>query len=286
MRLLKSLDNLGNSVVRIDLIISLDIGYLGYYDFPTLTIAQKFEWLHGRKQVVLKDKHRGQLYQWLEASSSVDSGQETRLLILEDCMVLSPHWYDYVSAVLEHDNVIALQDSVTGWSLEIPIPWQSNGDTVRMFYKQFAAKSSVVLADIKRVRSFIPNLRIWKGFIEWFMSESENISNSLLAKTVAARLENRGNYTKWESGMWVTWFSYYIEINHSVRDAIGYIIKQSGFLCGKMQTTILDEWEKKGSGCYGEGVVESEIQDSKISDIYDPILIPDVLPTFRIVPVV
>ena len=283
-RLLMSLADVGNNVVRIDLFISLDIGKSGYYDLPTLMVARKFEWLHGKKQVLLKDRHRGQLYQWLEVHSSLDNIQATRVLILEDCMVLSPHWYEYLSAVLEHSSALALQEAVAGWSLEFPVPWRSRSDVVRLFYRQYAVKSSLVLASIKRVRSLIPNMRIWKGFVEWFLKEFKNVRNEFLYNTLAARLENRGVYTDWPREMWVTWFSYYLELNHPKHQIIGYIIRRSGFLCQKMHVALSKRRGKEGGNCYTEEVLASEmgIQDFKFSLRNDSIFIPKVVPKFKI----
>ncbi|KAI6655051.1 hypothetical protein LOD99_2340 [Oopsacas minuta] len=263
-RLLNSLLHIDNTNLRIDIIISIDRGNTGYYDVPTLAISNRYIWGFGKKRVVLKQTHTGQLYQWLEAIDFVNDNQSF-VLILEDSVVLARNWFNYVMSVLRHRKVESLYDRVAGWTLETPLV------------------TSIALAEMKRVRSFILIRSVWKLFLDWFKSESRNVSKHELSKTFVSRLENRGSYTNWESGLWITWYSYWISENFLRLNRFAYIINKSGNLCVELYTTFVKDWDKRNENCYGNQVLRNVVIVPSSLQIEDhTIMIPDRVPTYKI----
>ena len=271
-RLLISLLNVEYEGDRIDLVISLDIGYLGFYDLPTLILIKQLLWPHGKLKLVLKNKHRGQLNQWLEAYSSVDTKDISPILILEDSLMLSPFWYEYLKAVLSKSKSIQLHERIAGWSLEAPYPGQS-----------YTEDSSVMLANIRWVRSFVPVLNKWTSFLNWYNKESRNVPHYAFSKSPASYLDNRGNWSDWESSVWVSWYWYYLNLHSPEQQDILYIFDKRGSLAPKTRITYLN-WN--GYDCYREGTLESEVnfQNIDLSVKNHDIKIPEVIPTFSFEP--
>ena len=267
-RLLNSLINVEYEGDRIDLVISLDIGYLGFYDLPTLILIKQLLWPHGTLKLVLKDKHRGQLNQWLEAYSIVDTEDISPILILEDNVMLSPFWYEYLKGVLSKSNLTQLHERIAGWSLEAPYPGQS-----------YPEDSSVMLGNIRWVRSFVPVLNKWISFLKWYKNESRHVPKYAFSKSPASYLDNRGNWSNWESSVWVSWYWYYLNLHTPEHQDILYIFDKRGSLAPKTRTTYL-QWN--GNECYPEGTVESEVyfQDIDSSEKNHDIKIPEVIPKF------
>ena len=201
-RLLNSLRDANYHGDRIDLIISLDVGRMGYYDLPTLITSKQFLWTQGEKRVALKSTHRGQMYQWLEASSIVDDDGQTLMLVVEETVVLSPYWYEYLMAVLSHHPDVPPDEQIAGWSLEAPIGRYSEHFQPSQFFDLFAGKSSVVYSGIKPVRNFIPVRGIWNDFVKWFATKSETVTTDLLSDSIISRLLNLGSHSGWESKVW------------------------------------------------------------------------------------
>ena len=285
-RLLSSLLRLGDrdNASRIDIVIAVDRGHMGYFDLPTLKVAKEFIWEFGRKRVVLKERHTGQLYQWLEAYSYVGS-ESSFVLILEDSVVLSPDWFDYVMSVLRHDKVKQLYSRIAGWTLEAPILRQSPASSIVTFYKLASEKSSVILSEIKRVRSFIIIHNVWSSFLKWFEDESESVPKGLLDQVFAVRLENRGIYTDWAREMWISWFSYFLlQSMPSPIKHLGYIVSRSGSLCLRLQISFLKDWHEEKESCYGAGALVNEVGIRSVYSVKrqaSSVLIPDDIPVVR-----
>ena len=286
-RLLSSLLNTGNrdNVSRIDIVIAVDRGHTGYFDIPTVKVARGFVWEFGKKRVVLKERRTGQLHQWLEAYSYVESESSSFVLILEDSVVLSPGWFDYVMSVLRHNKVKLLYGRIAGWTLEAPIVRQSPASSILTFYKLASERSSVILSEIKRVRSLITIHSVWLSFLKWYKEESHNVPKGVLDRVFAVRLENRGIYTEWARGVWFSWFSYFLTENTPLRAQLGYIVSGSGSLCVRLQTSFIKDWHARNKSCYGAGVLTNDVGIRSVYSarkLMSPILIPDEIPVFRI----
>ena len=273
-RLLNSLLEVDYEGDRIDLVISLDIGYLGFYDLPSLILIKQLLWSHGTLKRVLKDKHRGQLNQWLEAYSSVDTEDDSPILILEDNLQLSPFWYEYLRGVLSKSNSRQLHEIIAGWSLEGPYPGQS-----------YPEDSSVMLGQIRWVRSFVPVLNKWTSFLKWYKKESRNVPRRAFLTSLAAQLDQRGNWSNWESSVWVSWYWYYLKMHSPEQQEILYIFDKRGSLASKTRITYLN-WDEN-IGCFQkEGTLESEVnfQGIDASEKNHDIKIPANIPTFNFEP--
>ena len=287
-RLLSSLLKIGNrgNTNAIDMVISVDRGHMGYFDLPTLIVANAFEWEFGRKKVVLKERHAGQLYQWLEAYGYTGNGSSF-VLILEDSVVLSPDWFDYVMSVLRHNKVKQLYSRIAGWTLEAPILRQSPSGSVASLYRLASQKSSVFVSELKRVRSFIIIPRVWRAFLKWYEEESGNVPVGVLDKLFVSRMENRGIYTEWSREIWISWFSYFLLQNMPSINQLGYIVTSSGGLCVRLQVSFLKRWDEKKESCYSAGEL---INDVGIRSVYrvrkhaSSVLVPDEIPVFRMGP--
>ena len=272
-RLLNSLVEVDYEGDRIDLVISLDIGYLGFYDLPSLILIKKLLWSHGTLKLVLKDKHRGQLDQWIEAYSCVDTKDESPVLILEDNLQLSPFWYEYLKGVLNKSNSRQLQERIAGWSLEAPYPGQS-----------CPKDSSVMLGQIRWIRSFVPVLSKWISFLKWYKKESKDVPYGAFSKSPASRLDQRGNWSNWESSMWVSWYWYYLKTHTPEQQEILYICDKRGSLASKTRISYLN-WG--GNVCFqNEGTLESEVnfQNIDASEKNHDIKISEEVPTFNFEP--
>ena len=273
-RLLNSLLEVDYEGDRIDLVISLDIGYLGFYDLPSLILIKQLLWSHGTLKRVLKDTHRGQLNQWLEAYSSVDTKDDSPILILEDNLQLSPFWYKYLKGVLSKSNSRQLHERIAGWSLEGPYPGQS-----------YPEDSSVMLGQIRWVRSFVPVLNKWTSFLEWYEKESRDVPRRAFLTSPAAQLDQRGNWSNWESSVWVSWYWYYLKMHSPEQQEILYIFDKRGSLASKTRITYLN-WDEN-IGCFQkEGTLETEVnyQGIDASEKNHDIKIPENIPTFNFEP--
>ena len=283
-RLLSSLQNIHGVRDRIDLVISVDKGHTGYYDVPTLAVSHKFIWEYGNKRVVLKKTHTGQLLQWIEAIDYVED-KESFVMMLEDCVVLAKNWYDYVMSVLRHKHASSLSSRIAGWTLEPPLVTQSTADSILMLYKFIAKVSSVTLSEIKRVRSFVLIRSVWEMFLDWFRRESGNVSKQALTVTFAFRLDNRGNYTNWERGLWISWYSYWISSEFPKLNRFAYIINNSGNLCSKLHVTYVKDWDRRNVGCYGNQILRNEVGVPSVFDMdnsINSVLIPEHIPNYKI----
>ena len=283
-RLLSSLQNIHDVQNRIDLVISVDKGHSGYYDIATLAVSHRFIWAYGNKKVVLKNTHTGQLYQWLEAIDYVED-KECFVLILEDSVVLAKNWYGYVMRVLKNRRVRSLYSRIAGWTLEPPLATQSTADSIQMLYRSIATVSSVTLSEIKRVRSFILIRSVWEMFLDWFKKESGNVSIQALTNTFAIRLENRGTYTGWERGLWISWYSYWISSELPSRNRFAYVINKSGSLCSKLHLTFVKDWDNRNVGCYGNQVLRNEVGGPSVFDMdnsINKVMIPRQIPNYNI----
>ena len=273
-RLLNSLLEVDYEGDRIDLVISLDIGYLGFYDLPSLILIKKLLWSHGTLKRVLKDTHRGQLNQWLEAYSSVDTKDDSPIIILEDNLQLSPFWYEYLKGVLSKSNSRQLDERIAGWSLEGPYPGQS-----------YPEDSSVMLGQIRWVRSFVPVLNKWTSFLEWYKKESRDVPRRAFLTSPAAQLDQRGNWSNWESSVWVSWYWYYLKMHSPEQQEILYIFDKRGSLASKTRITYLN-WDEN-IGCFQkEGTLETEVNYRGIdaSEKNHNIKMPANIPTFNFEP--
>ena len=283
-RLLTSLQNIHGLQDRIDLVISVDRGHTGYYDIPILAVSRKFIWAYGDKRVVLKKTHTGQLYQWLEAIDYVKDN-ESYVMMLEDSVVLAKNWYGYVMSVLRHTQVRSLYGRIAGWTLEPPLVTQSTADSILMLYRFTAKISSVTLSEIKLVRSFILIRSVWRMFLDWFKRESGNVSKQALTNTFAIRLENRGTYTDWERGLWISWYSYWISSELPSLNRFAYIINNSGSLCSKLHITYVKDWDSRNVGCYGNQILRNEVGGPSVFDVnnnLNSVLIPEHIPNYKI----
>ena len=265
-RLFNSLAEVDYEGDRIDLVISLDIGYLGFYDLPTLMLTKKLSWPHGELKVVLKDEHKGQLNQWLEAYSCVDSKDDSPILILEDNLQLSPFWYQYLKEVLSKSYSRRLHESIAGWSLEAPHPGMSDSE-----------ESSVMLGNIRWVRSFVPVLSTWISFLKWYKKESSHVPPGAFSQSTIFKLDRRGYWSNWESSVWMSWYWYYLKVYSPEQLDILYIFDKRGSLASKTRITYPNWYGHENSGCYvKDGTLEGE---ALLQDI--DIKIPDVIPTFN-----
>ena len=272
-RLFDSLVNVDYEGDRIDLVVSLDIGYLGFYDLPTLILIKKLSWSYGKLKVVLKREHRGQLNQWLEAYSSVESGDNCPILILEDNLMLSPFWYEYLKVVLSESNSRKLHETVAGWSLEAPYPGQA-----------YPEETSVMMGDIRWVRSFVPVLTKWISFLQWYNKESRHVPLNAFKNSPAFRLDNRGNWSNWESSVWANWYWYYCNLHSPDQQGIVYMFDKRGSLASKTRISYVN-WQWYGT-CYLNGTLESDVNFGEIdpSEKNHDIKIPDVIPIFSFEP--
>ena len=272
-RLLNSLVEVDYEGDRVDLVISLDIGYLGLYDLPTLILVKKLSWQHGEMKIVLKDKHRGQLNQWLEAYSSVDTKEDSPILILEDNLQLSPFWYGYLKGVLFKSYSRLLHKSIAGWTLEAPYPGSSDSED-----------SSVMLGNIRLVRSFVPVLSTWISFLNWYNKESSHIPPVAFSKSTVFKLDHRGYWSNWERSVWMSWYWYYLKVYNPEQLDILYIFDKRGSLASKTRITYPNWNRSENPGCYDkDGLLEGELllQDIDPSEMNGDIKIPEVIPTFN-----
>ena len=272
-RLLNSLVEVDYEEDRIDLVISLDIGYLGFYDLPTLILIKTLSWPHGNFKIVLKDEHKGQLDQWLEAYSCVDSKNDSPILILEDNLQLSPFWYEYLKEVLNKSYSRRLHESIAGWSLEAPHSGMSDSED-----------SSVMLGNIRWVRSFVPVLSTWISFLKWYKKGTSHVLPGAFSESTIFKLDRRGYWSNWESSVCMSWYWYYLKVYNPEQLDILYIFAKRGSLASKTRITYPNWYGNENSGCYVKDVLlEGEVlfQDINPSEKNGDIKIPDVIPTFN-----
>lgn len=266
---------------RIDLVISLDIGHIGYFDLPTLTQTKGFAWKHGKKKVVLKNQHKGLLHQWIEAYNCVELDRDTAVIILEDCLVLSPDWYSYLMKVMQFCKSKGIDQKIAGWTLETPVVGRNPNFTLKMFTDLYAENTSIVLGNIKRVRSFVPVRESWTLFIKWFMKSSANIPVDKIVGSYVDQLENRGKWTHWESYMWYPWFRYYLNSKGAQEDKIMSIFDRWGKLAVKVFPKLQFN---DGANCYiNKEILEMEhdIEGRHDSNRSSLIILPQTIEIFQ-----
>jgi len=93
LRLFHSLDVSHYDQVRPDLDIHIDMHNDEIHQ-PTLAVAKAFDYRHGRKSVTLAQNSTGLAMSWYNAW--VPRSREEHAVILEDDIVLSPHWFRWL----------------------------------------------------------------------------------------------------------------------------------------------------------------------------------------------
>ena len=121
-------------------------------------IANTFDFKHGSKSVRLAERQRGLAASWYEAWEPDDRSQ--RAVILEDDIVLSPHWYAWLHQAWDKYGDVAC---LAGISLQrqtlIPLIPSKQMEIVNG-HEPF-------LFPLVGSIGFSPNAKVWKEFLKW-----------------------------------------------------------------------------------------------------------------------
>jgi hypothetical protein len=164
MRLLSSLNNAEYGADEVDLIVSLDNAGLP----EIVEMAKGFFWKHGNKKVIVQKERLGLKKHILKCGDYIL--QYRAGAILEDDIIVSPVFYEYMKQAVEHyEN----DDSIAGISLYThlrhPIagyPFIPAGSEYDTFFVQFAQSWGQI---------WLP--KQWCSFKKWLETKDENIGH-------------------------------------------------------------------------------------------------------------
>ena len=156
-RLLTSLDASHYDQIRPDLDIHIDMNGDEIHQ-PTLAVAEAFDYRHGDKSVKLSQNSTGLAMSWYNAW--VPRSREDYAVILEDDIVLSPHWLRWLVHMWctygEHEQLAGI--SLQRQTLVPTIP--SRQEEIRNAHAPF-------LYPLVGSIGFSPNPVVWLHFLNW-----------------------------------------------------------------------------------------------------------------------
>ena len=191
-RLLRNIEtiNFGKSV---SLIISIDNGG----DSEVLSLANRFNWTGGPKEVLARDSHLG-LKEHVLACGKL-TRKYKNLLILEDDLYLSPYFHDFMFRAVDFykDN-----DQIAGISLFS----NSYNETAKMKFRSIDDGSDVFFMQIPSSWGQMWTSSQWNEFEEWYEK------NQILSEVQVHLLPQ--DVQLWPDSSWKKFFyAYMIEKN-------------------------------------------------------------------------
>lgn len=158
LRLLRSLEDSNYSGVSVTLEIRIDIAEDGEVHEPTLAVAKSFQFSHGPKVVHVSKSSLGLAGSWFAAwEPTANSGMA---IILEDDIVLSPHWFLWLSRVWhKYENVSLLAGITLQRQTLVPMK-PSKQRELRSGHEPF-------LYPLVGSIGFSPHPIVWKQFVHW-----------------------------------------------------------------------------------------------------------------------
>ena len=189
-RLLSFVDRAVYDNQNIELVISID-----YQDSEAhnevVRIAQQFEWAHGNKKVIVHEANLGLRKHVISCGNLVENYDS--LIMLEDDLVVSPHFYLYAQKALEY---YANDKNIGGISLYshrhnycADLPFDLIPDSNDVYFMQIAASWGQAWTKSQ-----------WQGFAEWYgtgpvMGSEDNIPEKI---------------KNWPESSWVKYFIKYL----------------------------------------------------------------------------
>ncbi|MFR6471241.1 MAG: hypothetical protein ACLUPE_02885 [Turicibacter sanguinis] len=191
-RLLRFLGEAHYNVEDIPLVISIDKGD----NQDVIEVANEFEWSHGRKEIIYQKENlklRKHIIRCGDLSEKYGS-----VIILEDDLVVSRHFYQYAMSALD----FSLDKKYIGgvslynhrWNVNVSEPFEIADDPYDNWYFQFASSWGEAWTAEQ-----------WKAFKQWYL---ENIDIDLHTDNMPEFVAN------WSSSSWLKYFiKYLIEKN-------------------------------------------------------------------------
>ena len=184
-RLLKSLKSASYDGDKVDLIISIDnSGNEKLYEY-----VEKFEWLVGEKNVIIRPNRLGLKKHIIECGKLTE--KYNNLIVLEDDIYVSPYFYNYAKQSIAY---YANNDNIAGISLykhkfnifasKLFLNEQSEYDTFFLKYAQSWGQ--------------IWNKNEWNNFIKWYQEQNDEF---LYVNNIPDNLFNWGSQS---------WLKYHI----------------------------------------------------------------------------
>ena len=163
-RLLSSLENSRYPPdANVKLIISIDKGEAVAVD----NVAKDFQWNHGEVEIILHDRHLGLFDQFLFCGDL--SARHGQVLLLEDDLIVSPHFYTYATAAL---SAFAEVGKIAGISLYAiwfngytHHPFQPIADGGDNFFLQIPISHGMAISAAQ-----------WTRWREWLRANSPEVS--------------------------------------------------------------------------------------------------------------
>lgn len=188
VRLLASLERANYPSENVELIISIDFALNNHH---IVKIANEFSWNHGKKTVIYHEKNLGLRKHILKCGDY--SKQYGSVIILEDDLVVSPHFYNYTQSALDF---CAQNDKIGGISLyahQLNVINRQNfsplEDGYDNWYFQFASSWGQAWSASQ-----------WSSFIEWY--EKNNGIDHM--ETVPAYVR------RWSEKSWLKYYIAYL----------------------------------------------------------------------------
>lgn len=169
-RLLDSLENAIYPKHSIKLLISID-----YEDSKARQqvchLAEHFNWKYGEKIVQQQSINLGLKQHILTCGDLTE--QYEQIILLEDDLYVSPHFYSYTSAALNYYQTEKKIAGISLYSYEIC-------ESLRLPFRPIHDDSDVYFLQVPSSWGQAWNLSQWQGFREWLITISEEKVNQLL----------------------------------------------------------------------------------------------------------
>ncbi|WAR15499.1 hypothetical protein MAR_005604 [Mya arenaria] len=168
LRLLNSINEANFDGDNVKLEVWIDRSKAGVVDTLTVKTAEEFVFKHGHYEVLKHSQHVGIYGQWFATWKARVNSSEIAV-ILEDDLIVSPHFYKYLKLVHnKYDNVPEINGfSLQGISIKHAIGYSSQ--TLE------APESCLVyLYPVLGTWGFSPSRDNWIHFLEWFSQVIQN----------------------------------------------------------------------------------------------------------------
>ena len=177
----------------VDLVISIDKnGNQSVY-----SLADSFNWPHGKKEVVKKEHHLGLRHHILECGDL--TARYGSIILLEDDLFVSPYFYTYARQCMEF---YASDSNIAGVSLYS----HAYNETAYMGFRPFEDGSDVFFLQIASSWGQSWTRTQWQHFIEWYEKNKD--------RNFAGMGRIPENVLEWSESSWKKYFiAYMIESN-------------------------------------------------------------------------
>ncbi len=190
-RLLYSLDNAQYISMEIPLIISIDKSQNNEVEW----VADNFNWKNGTKKIIKHENNLG-LRKHILACGNLTSEYES-VIILEDDMFVSPHFYSYAQQALnfydKEERVCGISLYAYNFNFVANLNFYPLNDSYSTYFVQHASSLGQIWSK-----------KHWEGFNQWYVNNDKKLEQDLPIPDYVLR---------WPESSWKKYFIAYMVIH-------------------------------------------------------------------------